>query len=155
VKHQDIAHWILALAGERTRDVAQLARKTFQLARKEGRADAGPVKQALLEIIADESEPLRALWASYAGTEEKVLRAVATGTESLMAADTLQRFGLASSAAASKAAANLVAEGVLVQEGPGNYRFDSPFQRGWVIRQALPDAGIHLPPTHPVAVVSG
>jgi AAA+ ATPase superfamily predicted ATPase len=150
VKHQDIARWILALAGERTRDVAQLARKTFHLARKEGRADAGTVKQAFLEIIADESEPLRALWASYAGTEEKVLRAVATGTESLMAADTLQRFGLASSAAASKAAANLVAEGVLVQEGPGNYRFDSPFQRGWVIQQALPDAGIHLPPTHPV-----
>jgi hypothetical protein len=148
--HKDIARWILALAGERTRDVAQLARKTFQLARKEGRADAGTVKQAFLEIIADESEPLRALWASYAGTEEKVLRAVATGTESLMAADTLQRFGLASSAAASKAAANLVAEGVLVQEGPGNYRFDSPFQRGWVIQQALPDAGIHLPPTHPV-----
>jgi hypothetical protein len=150
VRHQDMARWILALAGNRTRDVAQLARKTFQLAREEGRADADTVRQAFLEIIADESEPLRALWVSYAGTEEKVLRAVASGTESLMAADTLQRFGLASSAAASKAAANLVAEGVLVQEGPGDYRFDNPFQKGWVIQHALPDAGIHLPATHPV-----
>jgi hypothetical protein len=150
VRHQNIARWILALAGNRTRDVAQLARKTFQLTREEGRADADTVRQAFLEIIADESEPLRALWVSYAGTEEKVLRAVASGTESLMAADTLQRFGLASSAAASKAAANLVAEGVMVQEGPGNYRFDNPFQKGWVIQHALPDAGIHLPATHPV-----
>jgi len=41
----------------------------------------------------------------------------------------------------------LVAEGVLVQEAPGAYRFDSPFQRGWVIENALPDAGIHLPAT--------
>ncbi len=150
VEHQDIARWILPLAGNRTRDVAQLARKTVQLAREAGRADADTVRQAFLEIIADESEPLRALWVSYAGNEEKVLRAVASGTDSLTAADTLRRFGLASSAAASRAAASLVAEGVLVQEGPGAYRFDNPFQRGWVIQHALPDAGIHLPATHPV-----
>lgn len=150
VQHRDVARWILALAGNRTRDVAQLARKTFQLAQEEGRADAETVKQAFLEIIADESEPLRALWVGYAGTEEKVLRAVASGTRSLMAAETLRRFGLGSSAAASRAAASLVAKGALVQEGPGDYRFDSPFQRGWVVRHALPDAGIHLPATHPL-----
>ena len=150
VEHQDIAGWVLALAGNRTRDIAQLARKTFQLAQADGKAEAETVRQAFLEIIADESEPLRALWAGYAPSEEKVLRAVASGTDSLMAADTLQRFGIASSAAASKAAANLVGEGVLVQEGPGHYRFDSPFQRGWVIQQALPDAGIQLPVTHPL-----
>jgi hypothetical protein len=43
-----------------------------------------------------------------------------------------------------------VAEGVLVQEGPGAYRFDSPFQRGWVIRNAPSDAGIYLQVTHPL-----
>lgn len=150
VRHRDVARWILALAGDRTRDVAQLARKTVYLAQESGQADGDTVKQAFLEIIADESEPLRALWVSYAGNEEKVLRAVASGTDSLTAAETLRRFGLASSAAASRAAASLVAEGVLVREGPGAYRFDSPFQRGWVIQHALPDVGIHLPPTHPV-----
>lgn len=150
VEHQDMARWILALAGNRTRDVAQLARKTVQLAREAGRASADTVRQAFLEIISDESEPLRALWGSYAGNEGRVLRAVAFGTDALTAAETLRRFGLASSAAASRAAASLVAEGVLVQEGPGSYRFDSPFQRGWVIQHALPDAGIHLPATHPV-----
>jgi hypothetical protein len=150
VRHTDIANPILALAGNRTRDVAQLARKTVQLAREAGQADADTVKQAFLEIVADESEPLRALWVSYAGNEEKVLRAVASGTDALTAADTLQRFGLGSSAAAARAAASLVAEGVLVQEGPGAYRFDSPFQRGWVIQHALPDAGIHLPVTYPL-----
>ncbi len=152
VRHNDVARWILALAGNRTRDVAQLARKTVQLAQEAGEADADTVKQAFLEIIADEAEPLRALWVSYAGNEEKVLRAVAAGTDSLTGADTLQRFGIASSAAAARAAASLVAEGVLVQEGPGAYRFDSPFQRGWVIQNALPDAGIHLPVTHPVSI---
>jgi len=150
VRHTDIARWILALAGARTRDVAQLARKTVQLAQEAGEADADTVEQAFLEVIADESDPLRALWVSYAGNEEKVLRAVAWGTDSLTAADTLHRFGLASSAAAARAAASLVAEGVLVQEGPGAYRFDNPFQRGWVIQNALPDAGIHLPVIHPL-----
>jgi hypothetical protein len=150
VQTREAAGWILALAGNRTRDVAQLARKTVQLAQEAGWADPDTVTQAFLEIIADESEPLRALWVSYANNEEKVLRAVAAGTDSLTAAETLRRFGLASSAAASRAAASLVAEGVLVQEGPGSYRFDSPFQRGWVIQNALPDAGIHLPATHPV-----
>ena len=150
VRNREVARWILALAGDRTRDVAQLARKTVYLAQESGRADGDTVKQAFLEIIADEFEPLRALWASYAGNEEKVLRAVASGTDSLTAAEILKRFGLASSAAASRAAASLVAEGVLVQDGPGSYHFDSPFQRGWVIQYALPDVGIHLPPTHPV-----
>jgi hypothetical protein len=50
----------------------------------------------------------------------------------------------------SRAAANLVAEGVLVQEGPGNYRFDNPIKKRWVIRYALLDAAIHLPATHPL-----
>ena len=83
VEHQDMARWILALAGNRTRDVAQLARKTVQLAQEAGRADADTVRQAFLEIIADESEPLRALWGSYAGNEGRVLRAVAFGTDAL------------------------------------------------------------------------
>ena len=83
VEHQDMARWILALAGNRTRDVAQLAGKTVQLVQEAGRADADTVRQAFLEIIADESEPLRALWGSYAGNEGRVLRAVAFGTDAL------------------------------------------------------------------------
>ena len=55
VRHRDIARWILALAGNRTRDVAQLARTAFQLVREEGRADADTVRQAFPEIIADET----------------------------------------------------------------------------------------------------
>jgi hypothetical protein len=142
---------MIRLAGPRTRDVVQLARKTFELGNQDASVPVDPscVARAFVEVVQDESEPLRALWAGYSAAQARVLRAVAAGGDALTAADTLRRFGLRSSAAAVQAAASLLDQGALVQVGPGAYRFDSPFQRGWVVMHALPDVGIHLPPTHP------
>jgi hypothetical protein len=135
---------VVRLAGPRTRDVVQLARKVWdRTARGSGEAiPAGAVAGAFKEIIHEESEPLHQLWSGYSQAQQNVLRAVAAGSESLTAAPTLKRFGLRSSAAASQSASRLVEQGVLEQVAPGHYRFDSPYQRGWVVLRALPDVGI-------------
>jgi uncharacterized protein len=141
---------MIRVAGPRTRDVVQLARKTFDIAIQE-RADpvtADHVARAFVEVVQDESEPLQALWNRYSAAQANVLRAIAAGTDALTSADTLKRFGLRSSSAATQAAAALVEQGALEQLAPGHYRFDSPFHRGWVVMRALPDLGIELPPTY-------
>lgn len=135
------------LAGPRTRDVVQLARKAFDLAGPGDAVDEALVAVAFVEVVREEDDPLRALWNGYSGTQQNVLRAVAEGTEALTSAGTLRGFALRSSAAAAQAAASLVERGTLEQVAPGHYRFDSPFQRGWVVLHALPDLGIHRPPT--------
>ncbi|MEX0891197.1 MAG: ATP-binding protein [Gemmatimonadota bacterium] len=141
---------LVELAGPRTRDVVQLARKAFELGstRTPPAVDPEVIRNAFVEVVQDESDPLQALWRGYAAAQQNVLRAVAAGTEMLTAASTLKRFGLRSSAAASQAAAALVDQGALEFVAPGHYRFDSPFQRGWVILNALPDLGMHVSPTH-------
>lgn len=139
---------IVRLAGPRTRDVVQLARKAFDVARDTPTLGRETVNRAFVEVVQDESDPLRALWNGYSEAQKRVLRAVAAGTDGLTADRTLRRFSLKSSAAASRATGRLIELGVLEQAGPGDYRFDSPFQRGWVVINALPDVGIHLPPTH-------
>jgi hypothetical protein len=139
---------MIRLAGPRTRDVVQLARKTYDLAAAGELLDEQSVARAFTEVVQDESEPLQVLWNGYAATQANVLRAVAAGVEALTSADTLRRFGLRSSAAAVKAASSLVDQGALEQVAPGRYRFDSPFQRGWVVSHALPDVGLILPSTH-------
>lgn len=149
VQGEDLGREMIRLAGPRTRDVVQLARKTFDLAHQAGVApvDQECVSRAFIEIVQDESEPLQALWNGYSAAQANVLRAVAAGAEALTSAATLRRFGLRSSAAAARAAASLVEQGVLEQVAPGHYRFDSPFQRGWVVTNALRDLGISLPAT--------
>lgn len=150
IRGENMGREMIRLAGPRTRDVVQLARKAFDMASQVGDATVDPecIARAFVEVVQDESEPLQALWNGYSAAQENVLRAVAAGTEALTSAATLRRFGLRSSAAAVKAAASLVEQGALEQVGPGHYRFDSPFQRGWVVIHALPDMGITLPPTH-------
>jgi hypothetical protein len=139
---------MIRLAGPRTRDVVQVARKAFDVTLAGELLDEKCVARAFTEVVQDESEPLQALWNGYPATQANVMRAVAAGAEALTAADTLRRFGLRSSAAAVKAASSLVDQGALEQVAPGRYRFDSPFQRGWVISNALPDVGLILPSTH-------
>ncbi|MBI4408659.1 MAG: ATP-binding protein [Gemmatimonadetes bacterium] len=137
-----------ALAGPRTRDVVQLARKTFDLGCAAGVADGEAVQQAFLEIVQEEDEPIRALWEGLTPHQQNLLRAVSVGGGRLTAAITLRRFALKSSSATSQAAARFVEEGLLEQLGRGQYRIDSPFFQGWIVLKALPDLGIHLPVTH-------
>ena len=139
-----VGAFMIRLVGPRTRDVVQLARKSYDLAMaSKDTVGEELVERALVEVVQEEDDPLLALWDGYSATQQKVLRAVADGTESLTSSDTLRRFGLRSSAGAAQAAAGLVERGTIEQVAPGHYRFDSPFQRAWVVMRALPDVGIH------------
>jgi hypothetical protein len=61
---------------------------------------------------------------------------------------TLRRFALGHSGSASNGAAALVENDRLIRvDRASGYDFDSPFVRGWVIMNALPDVGIHVQAT--------
>lgn len=143
----------VAVAGPRTRDVVQLARACFEEA---DAADvAGPdalVERAFVRIVEEEDDPLRAFWRSLTSYQQNVVRAVAGAERGLTTSATLERFALGHSGSAANAARALLEDDRLVRaEGGSGYDFDSPFLRGWVVRNALPDVGIRLPATHRAA----
>lgn len=138
---------IVDIAGPRTRDVVRLARKTFDLARSATTVDGDIVERAFAEIIQDEDDPIFSLWEGLTSHQQNVLRAVAAATKGLTTAGTLRRFSLSSSSAVSRTAGKFIQDSVLERGGVSGFRFDSPYFRGWVVTNALPDMGVHLPPT--------
>ena len=138
---------IVALAGPRTRDVVQLARATFEAGAAAGRATESTVEEGFRQIVLAEDAPVRAFWESLSPLQQNVLRALAVRAGGLTTRETRRAHALGETGAATKAALTLVSRDVLVKTG-AQYRFDSPFLRGWVIANALADAGLSLPITH-------
>ncbi len=136
------------LAGPRTRDIVQLARKTFDLASSTGTAGPEDVDKACREVFEEEDELIRSMWDGLTAQKQNVLRAVACSTRGLTTTDVMERYSLRSSGTTANTAMSLVTEGILVKTGSG-YTFDCPFVRGWIVANTLPDVGIHLDPTAP------
>ena len=135
------------LAGPRTRDIIQLARKCFDRTRAVGTAGPPEVDDAFREILEEEDDLWRSLWEQLTPLQQNVLRAVAASTDGLTTQATLERFSLGSSGSATNSAAALVEVGRLLKaEGGSGYGFDSPYFRGWVILHTLADIGL-LPPS--------
>ena len=135
------------LAGPRTRDIIQLARKCFDRTRAVGTAGPPEVDDAFGEILEEQDDLWRSLWEQLTPLQQNVLRAVAASTDGLTTQVTLERFSLGSSGSATNSAAALVEVGRLLKaEGGSGYGFDSPYFRGWVILHALADIGF-LPPS--------
>jgi AAA+ ATPase superfamily predicted ATPase len=140
---------VVEVAGPRTRDVVQLALKTYDLTSGAGVAHPSDVDTAFRELVEDRDDLARTFWGELTANQQNVLRAVAVQPAGLTTADAIERFGLSSSSAVTQALAAFVEEGRLVRDDPEpGYTFDSPFLRGWVIVNALPDLGIALPATH-------
>jgi uncharacterized protein len=137
------------LAGPRTRDIVELARKCADRA-NEGRAitdDA--VGLAFLELIEEKDDGIRSWWDGLTANQQNVLRAVAGSSDGLTTTSTRSRFSLPSTGTATNTAKALLEDGRLVKTtGGSGYVFDNPFVRGWVVRHALPDLGLSLPLTH-------
>jgi hypothetical protein len=132
----------IEIAGPRTRDVVELARKAYDLGVAAGRVDEELLRRSYLELIEAEDDLARPFWDSLTPHQQNVLRAVAAGSRQLTAQETRTRFALRSSAAISKAVREFVESGRLVRlAGKQGYDFDSPYLRGWVILNALPDLG--------------
>ena len=140
---------IVSGAGARTRDIMQLARVCWDRARGAGRLTPSIVETALREIVGEENDLFLRQWKLLTPLQQNVLRAVAAGDRGLTTAATLRRFSLASSGAATNAAAALVEKQLLFRaadtshdgDAPTGYMFDSPFFRAWVWWHALPDLG--------------
>jgi hypothetical protein len=147
VRADAIGPRILTLAGPRTRDVVQLARYTFDIARRFGRATVTEVDDAFRQIVLTEDSPIRALWDGLSPLQQNVLRAVAARSTGLTTRSTRRQFGLSETGPTTKAVQTLVSRDLLVKVDR-EYLYDSPFVRGWVIANTLGDVGVSLPITH-------
>ena len=143
-----VAPRILALAGDRTRDVVLLAHHTVQAVRAAPgtRVTAAQVDAAFAAVVAEQDPQWSARFAELTTGMQQVLRAVAVGTAGLTTAAMRREFGLGVTGTVTNMAAALAAREVLVRDAgaPTGYRFDSPYFRGWVLERALPDLGVHV-----------
>jgi uncharacterized protein len=137
---------VVALAGPRTRDIVQLARKTFDLAVTAGEAREPVVAAAFRELIAEEDDPVRLYWDALTPAQQNVLRAIAAGEQQLTGKGAQRRFALSSAPAVRKAAEKFEEDGFVMRTSEGSYACDSPFVRGWLIQHTLPDLGLHWDP---------
>ena len=137
---------IVALAGPRTRDIVQLARKTFDLAAPAGKVSEETVGSAFRELILEEDDPVRLYWDALTPAQQNVLRAIAAGERQLTGKGAQRRFALSSAPAVRKAAEKFEEDGVVMRSPDGSYDCDSPFVRGWLIQHTLPDLGLHWDP---------
>lgn len=133
---------IVELAGPRTRDVVQLARAAYQVGMASGRLRPRDVETAMDRVVDEEGDLLRADWERRTALQQNVLRAIAAGEEKLFAAAAIRRYGLRGTAYVASALNSLVDGGIVVKHEEGDYAFDSPYLRRWVVRHALPDVGI-------------
>ena len=133
---------LIDLAGPRTGDVVELARKAFDVAWPSGVLDEALLGLAFDELVSEGEDLAAPFWGSLTAHQQNLLRAVAAGERQLTSQDTRARYALRSGAAASKALKEFVEAGRLARlpEG-GGYAFDSPYLRGWVQRNALRDLG--------------
>ncbi|HEX6068195.1 MAG TPA: hypothetical protein VFZ18_00180 [Longimicrobiaceae bacterium] len=137
---------IVALAGPRTRDIVQLARKVFDHAGGAGEATEAVIAAAFRELIAEEDDAIRVYWDALTPAQQNVLRAIAAGEPQLTGQGAQRRFALSSPPAVRKAAEKFEEDGVVNRTPDGLYECDSPFIRGWLIQHTLPDLGLHWDP---------
>jgi uncharacterized protein len=135
------------LAGPRTRDIIQLARRTFDEAKTKGVAKPSTVKAAFALIVDDFAEEYWRLWSPLSSISKSILQAIASGHGlTLFHRDTLQGYGLISTAAVSQACRTLEQNragssgyrppilGRIEHTTGREYVFDNPFFKIWVQR---------------------
>lgn len=141
---------IIALAGPRTRDRIQVARRCYDNCRARGSAAPADVAQAFDDVVAEQGAPLRSTWDALTVLQQNVLRCVAENQYGLTTRASIERYGLTSSGAASNAASAMIQAGLLIKSDTATgYAFDNPFFSRWVQVETLPDLGAVLPFTAP------
>jgi hypothetical protein len=136
----------VGFAGPRTRDILQLARRSFDLAAGgRHRAPAGLVDQAIAELIDDLSDDFWSVWTSIPRIQKSILQAVADGSgEALFSAEVIARYGLGNTAVVTQNCRRLarIVPGVTDHRAPQLQRvdhadrvefvFDNPYFARWV-----------------------
>ena len=106
---------IVGVAGPRTRDVVQFARKCFDLTHSKGIATSDDIAEAFNDIVEEEYDLLLSHWNSLTAHQQNVLRAVAAGIKGLTTQVTLKRFGLGTSGTAVNTVNTLERGGYLIK----------------------------------------
>ena len=146
VKADGVGRTIIEIAGPRTRDRIQVARRCYDNCRTRGVATPDDVIQAVDDVVAEQGAPLRSAWDDLTTLQQNVLRSVAEARHGLTTRASIERYGLTSSGAASKAASAMVESGILVKvENASGYAFDNPFFGRWVVTETLGDLGPMAP----------
>jgi hypothetical protein len=141
------------LAGDRTRDVIQLARRAFDLAAGKKIATEASVEAAMRSLLEDFDDDFWRLWSPLSALHKSILQAVATGhgTE-LFRQDTIIRYGLGTTASVSQACRALERnrDSALSYRPPVLGRiergdrveivFDNPFFKLWVASATHPQS---------------
>ena len=142
---------IVRMAGPRTRDIVQLARKCFDLMRSRAKPNRKDVELAFEEIVDEDYDLLQSQWDTLTAHRQNVLRAISAGQKGLTTQETLSKFSLGSSGTVTNTVNALVKEGILIRDelykrkrvaSATGYDFDSPFFKAWVIRYTLSDIGL-------------
>lgn len=142
VRASGVGALIIAVAGPRTRDVIQVARRCHDNCQRARRASDADVPVAFDDVVAEQAPVIESLWSAASPLQQNVLRAVAVGDAGLTTSASMRRYAFTSSGAATKAAQALVERGYLVRaETPTGYAFENPFMRRWVEVRTLPDIG--------------
>jgi len=151
IKNKASGALIVHLAGPRTRDIIQLARKCYDLSVAEGCVTSDIVMQAFDEIVSEEHDLLYACWHTLTAHQQNVLRAVAINLKGLTTQEILARFSLGQSGTVTNTVNALIKAGYLIRKdaytgqrvsGPVGYAFDNPFFKAWVVQHTLKDIGI-------------
>jgi hypothetical protein len=133
---------LVRAAGPRTQDVVQLARQLYFQAASRASGEVGRVDVAAAksDVVSSEGALIGRLWDELSTHQRDVLRVLSLGAEQIMSSDVRDRYGLPTASSIQRALAALVGRGLLVRDKDG-FRFDSPFMREWVRREAAPGIG--------------
>ncbi len=146
-----VGEHIVRMAGARTRDIIQVARRCYDLTVSIGKASVEDAELAFEDIIDEEYDLLYECWSTFTAHQQNVLRAVAAAKRGLTTREILNKFTLVSSGTATNTVKSLIKAGHLIRQDPytrkklntpTGYDFDNPFFKGWVIRHTLSDIGL-------------
>lgn len=137
------ARRIVRVAGPRTRDVVQLARGVWEVARDRRRAGMADVVGGLERVVDEQAELYRTIFLKLNARQQGVLRAFAADPEvQITSAAAIRAYRLGAKSSVQSTVEVLVEEEHLSRLEGGGYTFDDPFFRRWVQRYALPDIGV-------------
>jgi hypothetical protein len=147
VRASGVGAEIVAVAGPRTRDIVQVARRCFDNGRGEGRLEAGAVAAAFEDVVDEQEALFQSMWNALTGLQQNVLRAIAADWNGLTTSASMRQFGLTTSGAATNSAGAMIEAGLMVKSpSRTGYGFENPFFRRWVRRETMADLGASLPP---------
>jgi len=125
-------------AGPRTRDIVNLAEKTFTLSVTTRFANRATVESAMEQSISEKAPGFVEKWGRLSAPEKAVINALAAGkAKSLLGPDGYRVAGLRNDAELKQAMAGLQDKRIVESGSALDVRFSSPLFRGWAMQARM------------------